>query len=139
MQAVSRCGFWWIFRCSLAIHLCCRYTVRIWKDGWEYFATLRAAIFVAELPSGESICCRTKDGLRDVLLLLYCVLPSMVGVESLEGENGKLALFPSKQKPFTWTISKWVEPGFDPLCTFHMRPQTGSKPVLITDFDSLLK
>ena len=73
--------------------------MKIGKDGWGYFATLGAAVILAELPSGESICCRTKDGLRDVLLLLYCVLPSMVGVESLEGENGKLTLFSSKQKP----------------------------------------
>ena len=31
--------------------------------------------------------------------------------------------------PFTWTIAKWVATEFDPLCTFHLRPQTGSKPV----------
>ena len=51
------------------------------------------------LPSGESICCRTKDGLRDVLLLLYCALPSKVGVGSLGEENRELSLFPSKRKP----------------------------------------
>ena len=54
------------------------------KDDRGYFAALCAAVFVAELPSGESICCRTKDGLGDALLLLYCALPSMVRVGSLE-------------------------------------------------------
>ena len=34
--------------------------------------------------------------------------------------------FSHDQTPFTWTISKWVELGFDPLCTFYLRPQPGS-------------
>ena len=66
-----------------------------------YFAALHAAVSVAELPSGMSICCRTKDGLGDILLL-YCALPSMVEVGSLVRENGKLSLYPSKRKT-EWT------------------------------------
>ncbi len=58
---------------------------------------LHAAVSVAELPSGESICCRTKDGQGDILLLLYCVLPSMVGVGSLGGENEKSSFSPSNE------------------------------------------
>ncbi len=50
------------------------------KDSHGCFATLRAVVSAAELPSRESICFRTKDDLRDLLLLLYCALPSMVGV-----------------------------------------------------------
>ena len=67
-----------------------------------YFAALHAAVSVAELPSGMSICCRTKDGLGDILLLLYCALPSMVEVGSSGKENGKLSLYPSKRNP-EWT------------------------------------
>jgi len=65
----------------------------------RYFDALRAAVSVAELLSGESICCRTKDGLGDALLVLYCALPSMVQVGLLGRENGKLSPFPSKGKP----------------------------------------
>ena len=63
-----------------------------------YFAALHAAVSVAELPSGMSICCRTKDGLGDILLLLYCALPSMVEVGSSGKENGKFSLYPSNEK-----------------------------------------
>ena len=41
---------------------------------------LRAVVSIAELPSEESICCITKDGLGDVLLLMYRALPPMVRV-----------------------------------------------------------
>ena len=67
-----------------------------------YFAALHAAVSVAELPAGMSVCCRTKDGLGDILLLLYCALPSMVEVGLLVRENGKLSFYPSKRKP-EWT------------------------------------
>ncbi len=67
-----------------------------------YFVSLHAVISVAELTSGMSICCRTKDGLGDILLLLYCALPSIVEVGSLGNENGKLTPYPSKRKP-EWT------------------------------------
>ena len=53
----------------------CRCAVRKWKDGPGCFVTLCAVVSAAELPSRESIYFRTKDGLRDLLLLLYCALP----------------------------------------------------------------
>ena len=62
-----------------------------------YFVSLHAAVSAVELPSGMSICCRAKDGLGDILLLLYCALPSIVEVGSLGIENGELSLYPSKQ------------------------------------------
>ena len=64
-----------------------------------YFVSLHAAVSVAELPSGISICCGTKDGLGDILLLLFCALPSIGEVGLLGNENGKLSLYPSKRKP----------------------------------------
>ena len=34
--------------------------------------------------------------------------------------------------PFTWTPQKWVEPGFNPLYTFHMRTSNRVQPAFYT-------
>ena len=68
------------------------------SGGGGYFTALCAAIFVAELLSRESICCRKKDGLGNVLRLLYCMCTAINGRSRIiRKRKWEIVPFPSNE------------------------------------------
>ena len=58
---------------------------------------------------------------------------SMVKKLKMAGRRGDQAdTTKVSDPPFTWTPQKWVEPGFNPLYTFHMRTSNRVQPAFYT-------